>query len=91
MIFLTYVRTRRIRNRARLLMATGIPQTESYQVAEVVEWLRDDARVLTEAILASDAAPVRLALLDTALRVGALRATEITAIADRLQLTASVD
>jgi hypothetical protein len=56
-------KTRRLRVRARaLMMKLGMEPVDAYQVAGSVEWLREDAAGIADAIAAADALALELAI-----------------------------
>jgi len=56
------LRTRRRRQRALALVELGLGYDEAVQLAEVVDWLREDSGSLAEAIGSSDALCIRLSV-----------------------------
>jgi len=68
-----YLRGRRVRARVQTLGSLGFTSQEAWQLAECVEWIREDATSLSEAIQAADVSSIRLSLNNHLTRTDLLR------------------
>jgi len=68
-----YLRNRRVRSRVQTLGSIGFTSQEAWQIAESVEWIREDAASLSDAIQAADASSIRLSVNNHLARTDLLR------------------